>query len=75
MGIGVIFCNDYSRKFSGKQYSYLCTLNDIELDDLVVVDARGKLEIVKVTNLDARTDNKDIEYKEILHILPRNLIN
>ena len=71
MGIGINFWFQSARQYQGKVYSYKCRLNDIELDDLVVVDARGELKVVKVVDLNADIRDEKISYKEILCKLPK----
>ena len=73
--VSVQFFNEYKRKYSGKEYSYKCRLNNIEIGDLVVVDARGELKVVLVSSLDADLSNEEINYKELLCKLPELIKN
>jgi|TARA_Y100000310_G_scaffold272045_1_gene286819 hypothetical protein len=64
--VSVLFWQQYSHKFGGKPYTYINRQEGIEVGDLVVVLARDELKVVKVSSIDAETDDEKVTYKEVL---------
>lgn len=63
------FKND-DGKLGYKDYSYICRINDVEVDDQVLVEAPNNIlkvvTVVGVTDADALNDTNVIRYKEII---------
>jgi hypothetical protein len=75
MAIGVTFWNEYNKNWRGKVYTYHCSINDINIGDLCVVDARGEPKVVRVAELGIADNDERITYKQVRCKLPPLLPN